>query len=115
MTEENKSVYLYVKGEENINGSIRFSTNAPNGPVRIEERINGIWEHDKRFSKSDDKNIPSDEIGVTNQALLDVQGLKNRVKKLESAMQEAIDLRDSCCLQLLNELFDGKFKQLLEK
>lgn len=32
--------------------------------------------------------IPASEIGVTNQALLDVQGLKNRVEELQSSLEQ---------------------------
>ena len=40
----NSSGYLYTKGKEDTDGSIRLSINPFTGIARIEERINGIWE-----------------------------------------------------------------------
>ena len=39
-------------------------------------------------------DVETDEDGVTNQALLDVQGLKNRVEILESIANDLIDAVD---------------------
>ncbi len=40
---DNPSGYLYTKGRENADGSIRLSINPFTGIARIEERIDSIW------------------------------------------------------------------------
>ena len=62
-------------------------------------------------------DVETEELGVTNQALLDVQGLKNRVETLESAMQDFCSWLEGNPQGVLD--FEGYFykwfKRLLKK
>ena len=41
----------YIKGEEDIDGSLRFVDN--NGRLTIEERTDGLWKRTERFNNND--------------------------------------------------------------
>ena len=65
--------------------------------------------------------IPSSELGVTNQALLNFQGLKNRVEEMELLMKEFVDWYEDIEIISLGTLESFvrasaiKFKQHLKK